>query len=133
MESELAACPVPNCGRDVEVTEEGVFCICGYRLDDELEGMEDEPGVTTFERHNTLARRAEIGALVERILLCPYPANSAHVDLLVESEGVTATRALYRANEVDTKPDLQFACEEVEHLPTLLDALRALAKEVSGE
>ena len=67
MSVEVAACPMPSCGRDDEVTEEGVFCICGYRLDDELEGMEDEPGVTTFERHNALARPAEIGRLVEQL------------------------------------------------------------------
>ena len=113
MKSELAACPVPNCGRDVEVTEEGVFCICGYRLDDELEGMEGEPGVTTFERHNTLARRAEVGALVERIV-----DGLGYVQMECEADA-NGEAGMYDVRSHDASA----------YTDTLLDALRALAKE----
>lgn len=114
MESELAVCPI--CGASVLPTFVGLHantasCFkgeCLYRV--------------RAEEHNTLARRAEIGALVERITGAdnmlkvwidkgdPWTAES------YKPEGLGYTRVQRQST-------------------TLLDALRALAAEleVSGE
>lgn len=126
MENELMPCPTPNCGRDVEASEEGVFCICGYRLDNELEDIEDEePSETTIERHNTLARRARIGELCERfgtaLMIgdetgCDEQMDGKDIDTveLVETWGAHA-RGKHGSG------------------PTLLAALENLAKAIGGD
>lgn len=122
MESELLE-PCPVCGRGCEVVEGddetgGVFCACGYRLDDEeMKGIAED----AIARHNTLARRAEIGRIVEEIV--DGPDAEIHVRRLMDSYVVA------RDDERDDK--LPWTGES----PTLLEALRALAAEleVSGE
>jgi len=117
MSEELMPCPVPECGRDVEATDEGVFCICGYRLDHELEDVEGESSADTIERHNTLARRAEIGALVERLV-----DGLGYLQMECEADA-NGEVGMYDVRSHDASA----------YTDTLLDALRALAKEVSGD
>ena len=117
MESELAACPV--CGADVG---------CGWDADSQGQAVEcstDEnpwhykvagnDRAEAIEQHNTLARRAEIGALVERLV----ESHQRRVDCVrLEGRG-------YCAHSPSSKPPPTSA--------TLLDALRALVKEVGGD
>jgi len=103
MESELAACPV--CGSSV--TQPGnsdVYCVdCNYK--------------NHVGDHNTLARRAEIGALVERIV------DAAPGLLTIGRTAMTDGVTIYSA--WSSKP---FTDER-----SLLEALRALAAEIGGE
>lgn len=109
MGSELAACPV--CGKAVFENHAEVFCedeLCVYMS-------------ATVEIHNTLARRAEIGALVEEMCrngsldgpLKIFPSRLADGPVRVSLAAFSGVRNGEAA--------------------TLLEALRALAKEVSGE
>ena len=107
MENELMPCPV--CGGGV--TQPGnsdVYCVdCNYK--------------NHVGDHNTLARRAEIGALVEEMCrngsldgpLKIFPSRLADGPVRVSLAAFSGVRNGEAA--------------------TLLEALRALAKEVSGE
>ena len=80
MESELAACPV--CGGECKLLtdNDGAYCVspdCGHYE------------VLPVEAHNTLARRAEIGFLIEElsganvgVSLPPNTAGAAILDAL---------------------------------------------------
>jgi hypothetical protein len=81
-----------------------------------------------IEQHNTLARRAEIGALVERMMSDARSVAlrfGSAVDLTDGSEYVEII-LWYRAGESGRTQ----SCGQG---ATLLDALRALAKEVGCE
>ena len=98
MENELMPCPV--CGGGV--TQPGnsdVYCVdCNYK--------------NHVGDHNTLARRAEIGRLVESLI----PDNGRNLTI--------------------EQPDGQFGVFRTGKLgtgPTLLESLRALEKEVCGD
>lgn len=103
-ETDLMPCPV--CGSDTinlpDSHEGTVNChgpTCCY-------------GVWTEEEHNTLARRAEIGRLVESLI----PENGRNLTI--------------------EQPDGQFGVFRTGKLgtgPTLLESLRALEKEVCGD
>ncbi len=125
MESELEPCPVcgdatyesENCDRMFAVQ---IDSSCGhYVLQEEYDPAvalsRDIARAKVKAAHSDLARRAEIGALVERIV----ESHQRRVDCVrLEGRG-------YCAHSPSSKPPPTS--------PTLLDALRALAKEVGGE
>ncbi len=118
MEVELAACPMPGCGKPVEVTSAEY----ANTYDDFVLCTEDHcPYSATVDQHAILTRRAEIGALVERIVaggcLRLYEYGC-------ESEGFSYG-ATNRLHATTTGKDAGGK--------TLLDALRSLAAEIGGE
>jgi hypothetical protein len=117
MANELMPCPI--CGesctsyREFAELPAKVQCdvmLCNY-------APESASRAEGIEQHNTLARRAEIGALVERIV------EAAPGLLTIGRTAMTAGVTIYSA--WSSKP---FTDER-----SLLDALRALAKEVGCE
>lgn len=116
MESELLE-PCPVCGRGCEVVEGddetgGVFCACGYRLDDEeMKGIAED----AIARHNALCRRAEIGARVEQVL-------KAKLHVGVNRKPMSDGSSVYTTFLFDE--GVQYA---VNHADSILDALRSLA------
>lgn len=124
METDLMPCPVPNCGKAVRLYRIESDCHrlscsgCDYFFD--LFDADKKPGGLTVlrERHNTLARRAEIGRLVEKscggtldgpLKIFPNTVGQWTVSLQSYSQGVLRVSG-----------------------DTLLDALRALEAEVGG-
>ena len=104
MGSELAACPV--CGGECKLLNDndGAYCVspdCGHYE------------VLPVEMHNTLARRAEVGALVERIV-----DGLGYVQMECEADA-NGEAGMYDVRSHDASA----------YTDTLLDALRALAKE----
>ena len=99
--------PCPVCGKAVFENHSEVFCgdeLCVYMT-------------ATVDLHNTLARRAEIGRLVESMAV-----NGCSVCLWesIDSQGPSRYTAEFRG---DRDPIFQYG-------PTLLEALRALAAEL---
>ena len=128
MEPELAACPI--CGRMVHNDTITLACTGRYSVDDSDEvdcpyfldvgadtpELQSSRTVRIAEAHNTLARRAEIGKLVEAIAV---PGNRR---LVLIGDYV-------KIEQGNLGPPDSFA----EGAASLLDALRSLAAEIGGE
>ena len=117
MESELAACPI--CGEECRTTPAAVVCAkCNYESRwANIDYTVAELLAANVENHNTLARRAEVGALVERIV-----DGLGYVQMECEADA-NGEAGMYDVRSHDASA----------YTDTLLDALRALAKEVNGD
>ena len=127
MENELEPCPV--CGEATYESEncDRMFAVqidssCGhYVLQEEYDPAvalsRDIARAKVKAAHSDLARRAEIGALVDRIV-----DGLGYVQMECEADA-NGEAGMYDVRSHDAGA----------YTDTLLDALRALAKEVSGD
>lgn len=116
----LMPCPMPGCGKPVEATSAEYANV----YDDFVLCTEDHcPYSATVEQHAILTRRAEIGRIIEDLMA--RPGQVMQIVGLTESVpwAVTAKPALKGA------PGTAMGASQA----SLLDALRALAKEVNGD
>lgn len=141
METELMPCPV--CGGYVDVgwdsDSQGQAVECSTDMNPWHYKVASGDVSKAVEAHNTLARRAEIGRLVEEIVGSSN-APDTHLTILADAGGIEAVRTLYNFSdpverECDEGEGIRYTVLDPEisvhkgEALSLLDALRLLAAE----
>lgn len=125
MSEELMPCPIPNCGKPVELTSAEY----ANTYDDFVLCTEDHcPYSATAEQHRILARRARIGELCERLMHdeATVAVRMSRVHLLTEDSEVIDIIHWFRAKEPSSG-------QRFGQGGTLLAALENLAQAIGGD